>query len=192
MNKTKIDNQTIAHILLDLRQKHHLSQEQLAQTLGVTRQAVSRWEMGISVPNIHTLLLISEQFHVPIDTMLKKPDASAENQNKIQNPAKRTPFIFMTITGIFLLCVLPFLGQWEQFKYMDLYGRAYTDSYHYIFEYPLSILLVLSIVLICGNPALLQNRVYILHIQMLPQSLCELVILLFLKCMVIAACLRFP
>ena len=84
MNKTKIDNQTIAHILLDLRQKHHLSQEQLAQTLGVTRQAVSRWEMGISVPNIHTLLLISEQFHVPIDTMLKKPDASAENQNKIQ------------------------------------------------------------------------------------------------------------
>lgn len=108
MNKTKIDNQTIAHILLDLRQKHHLSQEQLAQTLGVTRQAVSRWEMGISVPNIHTLLLISEQFHVPIDTMLKKPDASAENQNKIQNPAKRTPFIFMTITGIFLLCVLPF------------------------------------------------------------------------------------
>ena len=34
MNKTKIDNQTIAHILLDLRQKHHLSQEQLAQTLG--------------------------------------------------------------------------------------------------------------------------------------------------------------
>ena len=62
MNKTKIDNQTIAHILLDLRQKHHLSQEQLAQTLGVTRQAVSRWEMGISVPNIHTLLLISEQF----------------------------------------------------------------------------------------------------------------------------------
>lgn len=113
MNKTKIDNQTIAHILLDLRQKHHLSQEQLAQTLGVTRQAVSRWEMGISVPNIHTLLLISEQFHVPIDTMLKKPDASAENQNKIQNPAKRTPFIFMTITGIFLLCVLPFLGQWN-------------------------------------------------------------------------------
>ena len=56
MNKTKIDNQTIAHILLDLRQKHHLSQEQLAQTLGVTRQAVSRWEMGISVTNIHTLL----------------------------------------------------------------------------------------------------------------------------------------
>ena len=47
MNKTKIDNQTIAHILLDLRQKHHLSQEQLAQTLGVTRQAVSLFQTSI-------------------------------------------------------------------------------------------------------------------------------------------------
>ena len=80
--------------------------------------------------------------------MLKKTDTSAETQNKIQNPVKRTPFIFMTIIGFSLLCVLPFFGQWEQFKYMELYGSAYTDSYHYIFEYPLSILLVLSIVLI--------------------------------------------
>ena len=91
MNKTKIDNQTIAHILLDLRQKHHLSQEQLAQTLGVTRQAVSRWEMGISVPNIHTLLLISEQFHVPIDTMLKKPDASEKTKIKSKILLKELP-----------------------------------------------------------------------------------------------------
>ena len=128
MNKTKIDNQTIAHILLDLRQKHHLSQEQLAQTLDVTRQAVSRWEMGISVPNIHTLLLISEQFHVPIDTMLKKPDASAENQNKIQNPAKRTPFIFMTITGIFLLCVLP-MGT------IQIYGSLWLCIYRFLSLY---------------------------------------------------------
>lgn len=91
MNKTKIDNQTIAHILLDLRQKHHLSQEQLAQTLGVTRQAVSRWEMGISVPNIHTLLLISEQFHVPIDTMLKNQMLQQKTKIKSKILLKELP-----------------------------------------------------------------------------------------------------
>lgn len=91
MNKTKIDNQTIAHILLDLRQKHHLSQEQLAQTLGVTRQAVSRWEMGISVPNIHTLLLISEQFHVPIVTMLKNQMLQQKTKIKSKILLKELP-----------------------------------------------------------------------------------------------------
>ena len=62
MNKTKMENQNIANILLHLRQKNNLSQEQLAKKIGVTRQAVSRWEMGISIPSINTLLLISEQF----------------------------------------------------------------------------------------------------------------------------------
>lgn len=94
MNKTKIDNQTIAHILLDLRQKHHLSQEQLAQTLGVTRQAVSRWEMGISVPNIHTLLLISEQFHVPIDTMLKNQMLQQKTKIKSKILLKELPLFY--------------------------------------------------------------------------------------------------
>ena len=45
MNKTKMENQNIANILLHLRQKNNLSQEQLAKKIGVTRQAVSRWEM---------------------------------------------------------------------------------------------------------------------------------------------------
>lgn len=100
MNKTKIDNQTIAHILLDLRQKHHLSQEQLAQTLGVTRQAVSRWEMGISVPNIHTLLLISEQFHVPIDTMFQLTQCS-KNQ-MLQQKTKIKSKILLKELPLFL------------------------------------------------------------------------------------------
>lgn len=71
MNKTKMENQNIANILLHLRQKNNLSQEQLAKKIGVTRQAVSRWEMGISIPSINTLLLISEQFDIPLETMLK-------------------------------------------------------------------------------------------------------------------------
>ena len=48
-------------ILLDLRTKHGLSQDELAEKLFVTRQAVSRWENGETVPNTDTLKLLSGQ-----------------------------------------------------------------------------------------------------------------------------------
>ena len=46
-------------ILLELRTKHGLSQEQLGEQVHVTRQAVSRWETGETVPNTETLQLLS-------------------------------------------------------------------------------------------------------------------------------------
>ena len=51
MNKVKDSNQNIAKAVLKIRQDNKLSQEQFAEMVGVTRQAVSRWEMGVSVPN---------------------------------------------------------------------------------------------------------------------------------------------
>lgn len=46
MNKVKDSNQNIAKAVLKIRQDNKLSQEQFAEMVGVTRQAVSRWEMG--------------------------------------------------------------------------------------------------------------------------------------------------
>ena len=51
-------------ILLELRTKRGLSQEQLAEEVHVTRQAVSRWETGETVPNTETLKLLSRLFDV--------------------------------------------------------------------------------------------------------------------------------
>ena len=48
MNKAKDSNQNIAKAILKVRQDNKLSQEQFAEIVGVTRQAVSRWEMGVS------------------------------------------------------------------------------------------------------------------------------------------------
>ncbi len=48
MNKAKDSNQNIAKAILEVRQDNKLSQEQFAEIVGVTRQAVSRWEMGVS------------------------------------------------------------------------------------------------------------------------------------------------
>lgn len=60
-------------ILLELRRKSGLSQEQLAEKVYVTRQAVSRWETGETVPNTETLKLLSGLFDVSINTLLGSP-----------------------------------------------------------------------------------------------------------------------
>ena len=60
-------------IIYELRTKHGFSQEQLAEKLFVTRQAVSRWENGETVPNTETLKLLSNCFQVSINTLLGSP-----------------------------------------------------------------------------------------------------------------------
>ena len=60
-------------ILKNLREKHGLTQEQMAERLMVTRQAVSRWETGETQPNTDTLKLLSSQFDVSINTLLGSP-----------------------------------------------------------------------------------------------------------------------
>ena len=60
-------------ILKDLREKHHLTQEELAEKVLVTRQAVSRWETGETQPNTETLKLLSREYGVSINTLLGSP-----------------------------------------------------------------------------------------------------------------------
>ena len=60
-------------IILELRTKKGMSQEELAEKVFVTRQAVSRWETGETVPNIETLKLLSKLFDVSINTLLGSP-----------------------------------------------------------------------------------------------------------------------
>ena len=60
-------------IILKLRSEKGLSQDELAEKVFVTRQAVSRWENGETVPNTETLKLLSKLFDVSINTLLGSP-----------------------------------------------------------------------------------------------------------------------
>ena len=60
-------------IILELRTKKGMSQDELAEKVFVTRQAVSRWENGETIPNIETLKLLSKLFGVSINTLLGAP-----------------------------------------------------------------------------------------------------------------------
>lgn len=60
-------------ILYHLRTERGLSQDELAEQVFVTRQAVSRWENGDTTPNVETLKLLSAFFDVSINTLLGSP-----------------------------------------------------------------------------------------------------------------------
>lgn len=61
------------NIILELRTQKGMSQDELAKKIMVTRQAVSRWENGETVPNTETLKLLSKEFDVSINTLLGTP-----------------------------------------------------------------------------------------------------------------------
>ena len=60
-------------ILRQLREKNNLTQDQMAERVMVTRQAVSRWETGETQPNTDTLKILSKEFNVSINTLLGSP-----------------------------------------------------------------------------------------------------------------------
>lgn len=60
-------------VILKLRTGKGMSQDELAEKVFVTRQAVSRWENGETVPNTEALKLLSEVFDVSINTLLGSP-----------------------------------------------------------------------------------------------------------------------
>ena len=60
-------------VIFQLRTQKDLSQDELAEKLFVTRQAVSRWETGETTPNTETLKLLSAFFDVSINTLLGAP-----------------------------------------------------------------------------------------------------------------------
>lgn len=80
--------------LFELRKSRGLLQEELAEKLGVSRQAISKWEMGTGVPTLENLISISEFFGVTIDSLVKNDHdvaVSTPEPNQHANPSAYTP-----------------------------------------------------------------------------------------------------
>lgn len=73
---------TFQERLLQLRKQKGFSQETLAERMGVSRQAISKWESGLSNPDINNLVFLSEIFEVSLDELIKgeAPQASEKEE----------------------------------------------------------------------------------------------------------------
>lgn len=56
--------------LREIRERENISQNALANALGITRASVNAWEMGISAPNAQSLVMLSKYFNVSVDICL--------------------------------------------------------------------------------------------------------------------------
>ena len=65
-----IDSISVGKKITELRKSLEMSQEELASKLYITRQCLSKWEIGLSVPNIDTILQLTKIFNVSIDELL--------------------------------------------------------------------------------------------------------------------------
>ena len=81
----------LAEKLKELRVQHHYSQEQVAEMIHVTRQAISKWETGKSYPDVENLKLLSSLYGVTVDTLLNDVPAvgKKEEGSDCQNIAQQ-------------------------------------------------------------------------------------------------------
>lgn len=79
---------TFAEKLKSIRRQAGMSQEQLAEKLGVSRQAVTKWETNAGIPDIENIMAISALFHISIDELLSNG----------RGTKKPTEYLFESIT----------------------------------------------------------------------------------------------
>ena len=96
--------------ILRLRKKISISQEQLGEQVGVTRQTISNWELGETSPNPEQLKLLSKALNVSIDELLENDIKSIieDKVNKTENNSNKILKVLKTI-GIIIGILLFFL-----------------------------------------------------------------------------------
>lgn len=81
----------LAEKIYQCRKKAGLSQEALATQLGVSRQAVSKWELGTAEPEPAKLKLLAQDFHVSVDWLLSEEEAEYTAPTQPNPPASSAP-----------------------------------------------------------------------------------------------------
>ena len=106
--------------LYQLRRSRGLSQEQLAERIGVSRQTISKWEGGLSTPDLDKLIALADCFEVTLDALARadvnpaqepeqaKAQPSGKSENKIQ---RLTGFVLLLLgaVGLMMAVVLLFV-----------------------------------------------------------------------------------
>ena len=93
--------------LIEIRKKEGLSQEELGYKLNVTRQTISKWELGQTTPEMDKLIEISKLFDISVDELIKDSETNETNIDNNQNePIKDQPIVKGKSRNIIIVVVL--------------------------------------------------------------------------------------
>lgn len=129
--------------LKENRKKLGLSQEALAEKLNVSKQTVSKWESGISMPDIENLVKLSNLFNISTDYLLKdrKSDSDFSYYTVVKEEKRllsryKIVGLLLIILSVLILLTLLIVTIVEPMTYMVVGGRNYDGfiAYCYIYD----------------------------------------------------------
>lgn len=87
--------------LKEIRRNEGMSQEQLAEKIGVSRQAITKWETGRGLPDVENMVILAEIFKMTLDELVSQE--KSRSRNKVQfMKAKLFMILIVTSTLIFI------------------------------------------------------------------------------------------
>ncbi len=102
----------IAEKIIKLRKANGWSQEDLAEKLNVSRQAISRWENGTALPDAQNVLQISKLFNVTTDYLLHDDYESDDDIPAVQTATKETQVLLSKKKRLHLIAAICFTIAW--------------------------------------------------------------------------------
>ncbi len=97
--------------IFELRKKYSLSQEQLAEKIGVARQTISKWELGETAPDIKQARMLSQVFSVSLDELVGNETKESVNDTQDHNRKNDLPWKKIAVISAVAVCLcLVFVG----------------------------------------------------------------------------------
>lgn len=148
---------TFGQNLQQMRRQAGLSQQQLAERLGVSRQAISKWELNATKPDIDNVIQLSKLFSISIDELLtgEKPQNKQNYPQPVEKKGQnRKEYIFSVVliaVGVLGLILASLIAPWMQWQAFHTFGQCYTDATEYLRHYPLVLVVIASVASICAG-----------------------------------------
>jgi len=129
---------TTGNKIQNLRKTQNITQEQLAEYLGVSRQSVSKWESNAAYPETDKMIKMGSLFHVSLDYLLREDYETAEELAKKNDLAKFNTHAFvlslLSIFGYIFGVSLVYITQKNLIGFIVLIGFIFASAILYIFR----------------------------------------------------------
>lgn len=119
--------------LIELRKKDGLSQEELGYKLNVTRQTVSKWELGQTTPEMDKLAEMSKIFNVSVDELINESEIQSdsspiiEDQPIVKEENKEKNIKIIIVVALIVVIVLIVIKLFTSFAGLKMFNKASND-----------------------------------------------------------------